>query len=400
MRRAAVLLWLASCACTESGQVLGPAPESTSAPSMPAASRVVAGDEHSCALVAGAVYCWGSNQYGQLGSETGNDDRLLPALVASEERYSDLCAGTHHTCALTDVGEVQCWGRNHRGALGRGNRTSSPRPVDVSLSGPATSVACGFANACALLVGGELFCWGKNGEGELAQGDDYPGDTNVEQADQLLPVRVGNGAFRSVGLGDGHTCAVRGDGTLWCSGRNTQYQLGPASSRSQERSSRRLGTDADWVQVASGQQLSCALKSDRTLWCWGTNTAVQSGEGFPLGVPGENQPNPTRVTAREWSAVATHTFHTCAISSTQELWCWGRNAEGQLGLEDPELQRGPISLDRRAVSVAVGVFTTCSVSTAGVVACSGKNDRGELGTGDLERRFAFTDVVIDAPPSP
>jgi alpha-tubulin suppressor-like RCC1 family protein len=404
MKRAAPLLLVFALGCSESGQVLGPAPESTTplppAPTAPAASRVVTGTDHSCALVAGAIYCWGSNEFGQLGAGDGNAaQQLLPVEIASEGRFTDLCAGNQHTCALTDLGQVQCWGNGPRGALGQGERESSARPIDVPLSGPATSVSCGFANACALLVGGELWCWGKNGEGELAQGDDYPGDANVQQVDMLSPVRVGTTAFRSVGPGDGHLCAVRADGTLWCSGRNTQHQLGPASARDQERTLLQLGTDRNWVQVVSGMELSCALRTDRSLWCWGTNTALGREEGAPLGLPGAEATTPTRVTDGEWLEVATNTFHTCALSSAQELWCWGRNAEGQLGLADRALRREPTSLGRRAISVDVNGFTTCAVNTSGTVACTGKNDHGELGTGNTERPFAFTDVVIDGPGS-
>jgi alpha-tubulin suppressor-like RCC1 family protein len=400
MRRIAALALVFALGCSDSGQVLGPAPEGT-APLPPestplAASRVVTGNDHTCALVAGAIYCWGSNELGQLGTG-GSGQQLLPVEVQSEDRFADLCAGNEHTCALTDLGRVHCWGGSQRGALGQGDRESSARPVEVPLSGPATSVACGFANACALLVGGELSCWGKNGEGELAQGDTYPGDANVEQVDQLSPVRVGTGAFRSVGLGDGHLCAIRADGTLWCSGRNTQRQLGTASTRDQERSLRQLGTDNDWVQVVSGMELSCALRADRSLWCWGTNTALGRDEGAPLGVPGAQATSPTRVSAGAWLEVATNTFHTCALSSTQELWCWGRNAEGQLGLMERALQREPISLGRRAISLDVNAFTTCVVSTSGSVACTGKNDNGELGNGSTERPFAFTDVAMPKP---
>jgi alpha-tubulin suppressor-like RCC1 family protein len=386
-------------ACNESGQVLAPAPEGTATappPALKAANRVATGYEFSCALLLdGSAYCWGHNQFGQLGNG-GQTDQLRPVKVLSNERFVDLCAGSEHACATSDRGEVWCWGSNQRGQLGQGNRTDQSRPARVALGGAPTQLACGFAHSCALLGSGELWCWGKNGEGELAQDDDFPGNANVESVDALGPVRLGTGSFRGVGLGDGHSCVVRSDGTLWCSGRNSELQLGPASDSSQERTLRQIGSDSDWQQALAGMQQSCGLRADRSLWCWGTNTGLESDEGFALGVPGIEVVNPTRVPGAGWLTVATDTFHTCAIAvSGGELWCWGRNAEGQLGSADPSLREAPTPLDRQIISVDVNRFTTCIVDIAGVIACSGKNDRGELGTGGTERPRAFVDVVID-----
>jgi alpha-tubulin suppressor-like RCC1 family protein len=156
-----------------------------------------------------------------------------------------------------------------------------------------------------------------------------------------------------------------------------------------------IGTDKDWQQVLAGMQQSCGLRADRSLWCWGTNTGLESNEGFALGIPGFEVVNPTRVPGGAWLVVATDTFHTCAVAvDGGELWCWGRNAEGQLGSPDESLREAPTRLGRQVISVDVNRFTTCIVDTAGVIACSGSNDRGELGTGDTERPRAFVDVVI------
>jgi len=388
-----------SSACSESGQVLGPAPSAAptgpEAPAEPpplAANQVTTGVSHSCALALGTIYCWGSNEFGQLGLGT-RTDQLTPAPVSGAERYQSLCAGNAHTCGLTDLGEVLCWGRNHRGQLGRGDRGNLSQPGSVELPSSAAQVSCGFAHTCALLENGEAWCWGQNGEGELGLDDPFPGNT-PENADALEPVRVGGSTYRSVGPGDGHTCLVRSDGAMFCTGRNSDAQLGTASSQVQVRTLLRLGADTDWVQVVSGQQYSCGLRSDRSLWCWGTNTSIQIDEGSPLGLPVEVSVAPARVPGGEWLTVAAHTFHTCAIARDANVWCWGRNAEGQLDSEDTSLRVGPVELGHRATSVDVGVFTTCLVDSSGVIACSGKNENGELGTGDRERRYTLTDVPL------
>jgi len=399
--------WLAFLVlgCSESGQVLGPAPtaaptptDTTEPPPEPttlAASQVTTGVSHSCALALGSIYCWGSNEFGQVGNGA-TADALGPELVTGTERYQNLCAGNEHTCGLTDLGEVFCWGNNQRGQLGQGDRRALSRAARVSLPGNATQVTCGFAHTCALLGNAEAWCWGQNGEGELGLDDPYPGNT-PENADVLEPVRVGDATYRSIGPGDGHTCLVRSDGALFCTGRNKQHQLGSASDQIQERLLLRVGSDSDWVQVVSGQQYSCALRSDRTLWCWGSNTAIQSDEGSPLGIPAEESITPSRVPGGDWLSAVAHTFHTCAIARDANVWCWGRNAEGQLNSGDVALRVGPVEIGRRATSLDVGLFTTCLVDGAGIVSCAGKNDNGELGTGDRERRYTLTDVPLAVP---
>src|SRR5690606_35651621 len=338
-----------------------------------------------------SVHCWGENDDGQLGLGHTRPARR-PELVPSTDLFRAVCAGAAHTCALTDLGDVSCWGENTRGQLGLGHRDAVASPMPVSLPGPAHRLACKFRHTCALLVSGELYCWGKNGEGELGRGDSYPGDDAVETVVALFPVRVGTALYREVTTGEGHTCADRQDGTLWCWGRNSEHELGPASDI-QIRAPIQVGTDDDWVAVAGGLHHTCGLRADRSLWCWGQNSGSIDCEGFPLGSPVALAEAPLRVMpAVEWTALSTHTFHTCGLARGGDLYCWGRNVEGQLGLGDTELRESPARV-RTASAVDAGRFTTCAL-IGGSVACTGRNERGELGLGDTDRRSVFTPVTL------
>ena len=116
-------------------------------------------------------------------------------------------------------------------------------------------------------------------------------------------------------------------------------------------------------------------------------------EGAPLGIDTLQADVPTQVgTASSWSSVSTRSFHSCGLLGA-ELWCWGRNIEGQLGLDDWDLRYEPTWVGGGYVEVSAGPFTTCAVTQSGYVACTGKNDVGELGTGDAERRATFTQVA-------
>jgi alpha-tubulin suppressor-like RCC1 family protein len=403
------VLWLAFAvpfACSDTGRVLGPPLGSAGRSSEPAggappdageppdsgappelgplvASRLASGFTHTCALFSGRAACWGENNDGQLGVGDTNR-RSVPVLLKLNELVA-LTLGQGHSCALDEHGQVFCWGANDRGQLGIGSRDASSVPVLVPLTGRASKVSTGFAHTCVVLTDGSLWCFGQNGEGELGQNDPYPGNGLEAQrtADELSPVQV-PGSYRTVDCGQGHTCGVRTDNSLWCWGRNSGSQLGVVD-QIQIRRPVRVGSDADWQTIEAGQQHTCALRTDRSLWCWGENTASSSDEGFPLGVDVEEAPTPTRVgTKSDWLSASTGSFHTCAVDTSFALFCWGRNVEGQLGLGDTELRRVPSPVGAGFSGVAVGGFHTCALRPDGSILCAGKNDVGQLGSGDFQ----------------
>src|SRR5262249_13806920 len=107
---------------------------------------------------------------------------------------------------------------------------------------------------------------------------------------------------------------------------------------------------------------------------------------------------PTQLgSATDWTTVATRVFHTCAVNRGAELWCWGRNIEGQLGTGDLTLRKQPTKVASGILDVAVSWFSTCAQSTSGHVLCTGKNEHGEIGDGTTDRPEVFTDVTPAAP---
>jgi alpha-tubulin suppressor-like RCC1 family protein len=361
------------------------------------ASEVNIGDNHACAIVAGRAHCWGSNEYGQLGLGD-QDTRLTPALVDGDHVWRHLTLGAFRTCGLDDGGRVLCWGENARGGVGVGDRSERTTPAVVTLPNRATSLSGDFQHTCAVLSDNQLFCWGNNEEGQLGQDDGYPGEGSVD-ADALTPIRVPGPDFESVDTGQGHTCAVALDGSLYCWGRNSFSELGAGASANQIRTPTRVGADNDWLEVAAGQGHTCAKKRDLSIWCWGMNTGATRDGGYPLGIEGADQVSvPTRVDeASDWALLRSNTFHSCGLKQNSELWCWGRNVEGQLGIGDTENRTTPASIGVGYADVNTGRFTTCALTSEGGVRCAGKNENGELGLGDTVRRNSLTDVNF-APP--
>ncbi|NLB13454.1 MAG: RCC1 repeat-containing protein, partial [Gammaproteobacteria bacterium] len=133
---------------------------------------VAAGLAHSSAVTgSGAVYCWGSNEYGQLG-DGSSMDRVTPVQVTGlGSGMQAVSVGRDHSCALSQGGAVWCWGRNSFGQLGDGTAVQRFSPVPVSnLSSGVQAIAVGGSFSCALNASGGVLCWGANSFGSLGDG--------------------------------------------------------------------------------------------------------------------------------------------------------------------------------------------------------------------------------------
>lgn len=410
MKRATLVAVAAlAAACVERGEVLssafehgddsahagGAAGGSGSEPTGPepdlVISGVAVGMSHSAAVSSGRLFTWGANESGELGLGD-TSERHVPTELTSTQNFVSVTAGSDYTCALDDVGGVYCFGANARGQLGQGDRQAREAPVRVPLPGAARVVSNNFEHVCALLADASLYCWGQNFEGELGQNDSPPPGDDDTAVDALSPVQVPGTDWSDVSAGDGFSCGVRFDGTLWCWGRNSGHQLG-ADDQIQIRHPIQVGSDSDWARVNSGQQFSFALKQDHSLWCWGLNVGSPN-DGYPLGLDTAGLDMPTRFgNANDWVAFATRVFHTCAVNRANELWCWGRNIEGQLGTGDTDLRSSATHVADGIAAVAVSWFSTCALSTGGHVLCTGKNEHGQTGDGTTDRPLEFTDVT-------
>jgi alpha-tubulin suppressor-like RCC1 family protein len=294
--------------------------------------------------------------------------------------YVQLCSAEVHACGLRKDGEIECWGSNGNGQLGLGDNQDRPLPTPLAAGVSFVSLACGGKASCAVADTGKLYCWGDNSEGLAAQADPY------DSPDVLLPkLAVLEVAVRQVSVGQGHACAVAINGALYCWGRNTDSQLGIGPSPIQLRKPTPSDVNARYHQVAAGQQHSCGVRNDGTVYCWGRELAGRLGQGAEqdgkLLLPGQAG------TDSDFVSTAVHWFHSCARRLNGKLVCWGRNQEGQLGVGD-EKQRdtpAPVSGPSAWSAFAVGRFHTCGISQ-GQIYCWGMNDTGALGLPDDARQ--------------
>lgn len=242
---------------------------------------VFAATYHTCAIQENdRAYCWGENEYGNLGNGTF-EDSAVPGEVTGLAEVSSIAGGYHHTCAIDSSGNLLCWGRNDRGQLGNPDAAdSSPTPVEVEgIPSRVSAVVPGTFHTCALLENGEVMCWGGNDYGELGIGD--IGDSDVPVAVSGLP-----SAALKIASGDKHTCAVLDGGEVWCWGSNNDGQIGDGT-KGEDRflpvKVAGLSSDAGVVSIATGAFHTCVLLENETIKCWGDNVFGQFGDGTQEG---------------------------------------------------------------------------------------------------------------------
>src|SRR2546425_9053924 len=214
---------------------------------------------------AGAFFSWGRlsdgtaqrsgrNQFGQLGNGDGTfTSSSVPVAVSGLTAATRVATGAEHACALLGDSTVRCWGAGDSGQRGDGTfNNSSTVPVAVGgLTGAVTVVTGGY-HTCALLGDGTMWCWGRNADGQLGDGT---AGTQIGRASGLCsstPVRAGGiTSPAAITAGGYHTCALLGDGTVWCWGRNGQGQLGDGTTTNSS-SPVRAGGISSAVAVSGG----------------------------------------------------------------------------------------------------------------------------------------------------
>jgi alpha-tubulin suppressor-like RCC1 family protein len=233
---------------------------------------------------------------------------------------------------------------------------------------------------------GGVKCWGENQDGQLGDG------TTI---DRLTPVDVVglSGRVTAIAAGAGHNCALISSDGVECWGLNEMGQLGDGTTSTRPRPVDVVGLSGAVAAIAGGDSHSCALTSSGGVKCWGWNAYRQLGDGTtsdrltPVDVSG---------LARGVTAIATGDVHTCALTSAGGVECWGVNSAGQLGDGTTGIRLTPVGVSRLGSGVtalAAGSGHSCALTSVGGVECWGSNFRGELGDGTTRDRVRPVDVI-------
>ncbi len=235
------------------------------------ATAIAVGGRHACAILDDErVSCWGSGDTGQLG-HGAHETPEAPVFAEGLDDVATIAAGGGHTCAITDRGALFCWGLNNGGQAGTGDgEWSVPEPAPVRDIAAVSAVALGTAHSCAITNHGELLCWGQNWNGQVGNGTTQGQITRPSLVDAEME-------FTAVAAGANHSCAVA-DGEVFCWGYNGSGQLGTGDNQIRPRPTL-TGPEASVTSVGAGHEHACAVDEDGHVWCWGGNRVGQLGDG-------------------------------------------------------------------------------------------------------------------------
>lgn len=353
------------------------------------------------------AYCWGLNGSGQLGNGT-TDDSDVPVAVApganAANTWLSVSAGSDYSsCGVGTDEKAYCWGYNGtEGQLGDGTANDSSTPVAV-VGGPVSwsLVRVGAYHACGLGTDDEAYCWGLNASGQLGGGT----TTNSAFASQ---VAGGPASWREISAGDLHTCGIGTNNIAYCWGDNTSGQLGTGTVGTTADDSLPVqvldgeNSSGSWKSIATGQNASCGIGGDDQAYCWGWDASGQLGNGSA-----GDETAPVRVDLPlsvnvQMLSMDAYAEHVCALTSDNLVYCWGSNSSGQLGDGTGSNSDVPVEVDLNAAPsahlnagtprmVAVGSSMSLMVSafgTAPTFTAASPPSTGTVGTPYATYTFA------------
>jgi alpha-tubulin suppressor-like RCC1 family protein len=321
---------------------------------------------------------------------------VAPVAVASVN------LATEHGCAVTDEGGLWCWGSDDAEKLGLGAVTApqkcnhdrggvvaldcfpAPRKLEAPSAGSVwSSVSLGDNSSCAIDSDGALFCWGGDSSGQAGNG-------GASSANVALPTRIGADTWKTVSAGSSSVCAIRSDDTLWCWGSNGDGQLGTGAldgNRTAPTQVTEALLDAAnaWTAVAGSANHFCGLRGGN-VYCWGNDEQSRVVYETPTDTT-TDKPTPTRVTSTgDYGTVLTGAYTTCSRKSANgETSCWGNNQYATFGtpVTAPSVANPPTVVPWPATGTfdLRNSYHACGATTAGELTCWGRATYGQLGNG-------------------
>jgi alpha-tubulin suppressor-like RCC1 family protein len=285
------------------------------------------------------------------------------------------------------------WGRNG-GMLGNGYREDVTRPVPVGLGiiGQLRlgqdSLTAGHSHTCVINIADHLACWGWGDAGQLGDGRSLSSNVPVN-----VVTGTNFGDFEVVQLtaGDAHTCALLKDGGISCWGSNLDGQLGDGTNLDKSSPINRVGgvlAGNIVTKISAGSSHSCALTISHKVSCWGLNQFGQLGEGSTNSSNSPSQFVGGLLDGVEVSDISAGAYETCAVTSGGEVVCWGRGHE-ELSMS----LVGGVLTGIEVKKVQVGYGFRCALTADGRIACWGSNSLGQLGNGQTRSNSQPTSFV-------
>ncbi|MCL2785890.1 MAG: hypothetical protein FWD81_01515, partial [Methanomassiliicoccaceae archaeon] len=353
---------------------------------------IASGLSHSLGIrVDGTLWAWGLNTSGQLGDGT-NVNKTAPVQIGTDTDWATVAAGSQHSLATKTDGTLWAWGNNGEGQLGFAPYiTLNPTPVKVGADTNWASAVTGEFHSFAIKTDGALWGWGRNTVGQLGLG--YTSTFFVG-----LPTQVGTDTnWASLSGGNGHTIALKTNGTLWGWGGNASGQVGQGATGGTYHSPTQIGTDNNWAWISTGGATTFAIKTNGTLWACGSSQFGRIGNG---DIANNTYPSLLQVgTDTNWATVAGGLYHGVATKTDGTVWGWGANLTRSIGDGTTTQRPTPVpatTVGTGFVAVFAGTDFSLGLMADGSLKGWGRNDSGQTGTG-LAPNINSPGYVFEAP---
>ncbi len=444
----------------QNSQIYSPVQESSLATDW---IKVFANNDQTCGLKkSGAISCWGKNFSGESGDGTLGSINFEPKTFAGTSDWSQLALGLNYTCGKNNINSITpngvfCWGNAEQYGVGVFTSESAV-PVQVGTEKNWFALTAGTSTGPFVLglrdatLSNVMFAWGNNQHGALGNSD-----LNVLKS-QLPLAEKDKLSWKEISAGEKNVCAIlNGVNTLYCWGQNRYIPLEPynpeLSGVDGTAIPRQIGAN-EWLTIDHGAKHACGIKIDNSLWCWGRGRNGQLGAGSTTvtnadgtvetispTIPDVTNPDPTLryiikvidpVPGIQWTSVSAGNSYTCAIgldNTSSELYCWGLNSFGQLGIginsatnitttttkittdsagavistiESSEKHVPTLVVKPAGVNswlkVSTGLETSCAITDGGVqnLYCWGKNKYGVLQSPDTVASVLSPELIDGA----
>jgi alpha-tubulin suppressor-like RCC1 family protein len=404
------------------------------------AIQISSGWHSTCAVFDnGQIQCWGNNDYGQLGTGTQTSSNS-PQVVVTDSHLSawQVTVGGNQACALFHEGVPKCWGRGNFGQLGHGSTSSYNNPYTVSTFDSHIPTHLEIYQGSSSSIHVNVAGWGTSSTviSTLPEGMEWNPTSrtldvvgqNTTEGTHYVDLEFSDGtqtsivnfsitiypyidpwsdriASHSMGVGllddfdakipvtfdtsgwNRHGCFTTEDGPSYCWGYGQNGQLGYGSTSARDNPVQVYGINEEMRSISTGDLHTCGIKNDGEVVCWGYQYHGRLGYGSS-GTGAENYPRTVaNFEGKEGLMVTAGYEHSCAIMNDLELYCWGNNGHGELGVGDQSQKNSPVRVElpdgHRATDVSAGHQFTCAVLDNGSIACWGKASEGQLGIGSI-----------------
>ena len=354
--------------------------------------HVATGVFHACAIdTAGDLWCWGSNDHGQLGArtdspglQTGRPGRASPTITG----WTAVSASSDHSCGIAND-KVYCWGRNEDHQSIPGGTGNDIVPTEVSFANIVfmpnevpRRIYAGPTASCTITSTDRAICWGDIDLG-LA--------TSATPTPELLVTLDANDQWSTLAIGASHACGLSLGGQIYCWGVNSRNQLGDATT-----TDRLFGatpprdTMEAFTSISVGPQVTCATRTNGDLVCFGSTGAGHLGD-----VGAVTQDDDHLVTTGAVDRVSVGLNHVCAATTSNDVYCYGDNFDGALGGGSLRGNRDLAGVVMGNVAeLSVGEGFSCALDTAKHLSCWGSNAHGELGLGVVATKRAPSTSLV------